>query len=196
MRMLADRLVATGAEVLTTREPGGTAVGDSIRAVLLDPASVIAPATELLLYEASRAELVSEVIVPALDRGEVVICDRFFDSSTAYQAYGRGLDLETVQRLNMAATGGLVPDITVLLELDLDEAMERATSGGADRIEAAAGGFHERVVAGFAAMAAAEPHRWLVVHAAGGAEQVAERVWAALSAHPAFAAALGRIAHT
>jgi dTMP kinase len=195
MRLLAERLVASGAEVLVTREPGGTGVGDRIREMLLDPTSVIAPVTELLLYEASRAELVAQVIAPALERGEIVICDRFFDSSTAYQAYGRGLDLEMVQRLNLAATGGLVPDITVLLAMDLTEAMARATQGGADRIEAATGGFHERVVAGFASLAAAEPQRWLAIDAAGGPEQVAERVWSAVSAHPAFARALGGTSH-
>lgn len=191
MRLLAERLVALGIPVLTTREPGGTAVGDRVRELLLDPASVIAPVTELLLYEASRAELVAQVIGPALQRGESVVCDRFFDSTTAYQAYGRGLDLETVRTLNLAATSGLVPDVTILLDMELDEAMERATREGADRIESASRDFHERVIAGFRALAGSEPGRWIVVDAAGAPEQVAERVWSALRAQPAFAVAIG-----
>lgn len=190
MRLLAERLVALGHDVLTTREPGGTAVGDAIRDLLLDPESVIAPVTELLLYEASRAELVAQVIAPALERGEFVVCDRFFDSTTAYQAYGRGLDLDTVRSLNLAATAGLAPDVTLLLDMELDEAMDRATRGGADRIEAQSREFHERVIEGFRASAAAEPQRWVVVDASGAPEQVAERVWSSLSGSAAFLTAV------
>lgn len=186
MRLLADRLRSAGLAVLTTREPGGTDAGNRIRDLLLDPEAQIAPVTELFLYEASRAEHVAEVIAPALEQGAFVICDRFFDSTTAYQAYGRGLPLETVHALNLAATGGLVPDVTVLLALDLEHAMERATREGADRIEAASLDFHRRVIDGFRAIADSEPERFLVIDASGTPDEVAQRVWAALSSHPYF----------
>jgi len=194
MRLLAERLRALGLPVLTTREPGGTVVGDGIRSLLLDPASQIAPRTELFLYEASRAELVAEAIAPALEQGAFVICDRFFDSTTAYQAYGRGLDLEMVLMLNLAATGGLIPDVTLLLVHELEDSMERATSGGADRMELQSVDFHRRVIAGFETLAASEPDRFRTIDAAGTPGEVAERVWVALSAHPAFVRALPGVA--
>ena len=190
-RLLAERLRATGAAVLETREPGGTPVGDGIRELLLHSGCDVAPVTELLLYEASRAEIVARVIAPALQRGEVVVCDRFFDSTTAYQAHGRGLDAASVRALNLEATSGLRPDVTVLLALDLDEAMRRATHGGADRMESESLDFHRRVIEGFEAIAAAEPGRFIRVDAAGAPDVVAERVWDALTVHPAVVAALG-----
>lgn len=190
-RLLAERLRAAGSTVIRTREPGGTPVGDRIRALVLDPEAHMSPATELLLYEASRAELVSAVIEPALARGETVVCDRFFDSTTAYQSYGRGLDADIICALNATATGGLRPDVTVYLALALEDAMPRATHGGADRLEAESLEFHAKVIAGFEAIAADEPGRVLRVDARGGVDEVAERVWAAVSAHAALAA-LGR----
>jgi len=186
MDLLAARLRALGLTVVTTREPGGTPTGDRIREILLDPSAHVTPRAELLLYEASRAQHVSDVIAPALERGDVVVCDRFFDSSTAYQAYGRGLDPAMVRALNLAATAGLVPDVTVVLALDPHAALVRATRGGADRIESASLDFHERVAAGFAAMAADEPDRFRMVDADGEPPAVAERVWDAVAAHPAF----------
>lgn len=190
-RLLADRLRAAGAIVLETREPGGTPVGDRIRALLLDPSATMAPRTELFLYEASRAELVGSVIAPALGRGAIVVCDRFVDSTTAYQAYGRGLDLEAVRALNLSATGGVRPDVTVLLALELDEAMRRATHGGADRMEGESQQFHRRVIEGFEALAASEPGRFVRVDAVGNPAEVAERVWESLAVHPAIVRALG-----
>ncbi len=192
VRVLADRLRCLGATVLEAREPGGTPVGDRIRGLLLDPTAHMSPATELLLYEASRAELVSAVIEPALSRGEVVLCDRFYDSTTAYQAYGRGLDVDLICALNATATGALRPDVTVYLALPLEEAMPRATHGGADRIEAESTAFHRKVIEGFEQIAAAEPDRVLRVGAHGTVAEVAERVWAAVAAHPALAAIAGR----
>jgi dTMP kinase len=189
-RLLAERLRALGATVLEAREPGGTPVGDRIRALLLDPALGMCPETELLLYEASRAENVGAVIEPALARGEIVLCDRFYDSSTAYQAFGRGLDLDLICALNATATGGLRPDVTVYLALPPDEAIPRATHGGADRLEAESRAFHAKVVEGFEAIAAGEPERVLRVDAHGPVDEVAARVWAAVSAHPALAAAI------
>jgi dTMP kinase len=189
--LIAERLTRAGAEVVQTREPGGTPVGDRIRSLLLDPTSDMAPSTELFLYEASRAEIVARVVAPALERGAIVLCDRFYDSTTAYQAYGRGLPLETVQALNLQATGGIRPDVTVLLALDLDEAMRRATRRGADRLESESFEFHRRVIEGFESLATAEPGRFLRVDAAGDAEQVASRVWDALRLHPAFVRTFG-----
>lgn len=181
VRLLTERLVAVGATVVSTREPGGTPVGDRIRGVLLDPGALMGSTTELLLYEASRAELVREIVEPALLRGDIVVCDRFADSTTAYQAYGRGLDADLVRSLNAAATGDVRPDVTVYLALPVAEAMPRATRGGADRMESESAEFHRRVIDGFEAIAAAEPGRVVRVDASGTPRDVADRVWAALA---------------
>jgi dTMP kinase len=191
-RRLADALRASGRIVVETREPGGTPVGDRIRAVLLDPASEMTARTEALLYEASRAQLAESVIAPALEAGDIVVCDRFIDSTTAYQAYGRRLDLEQVRSLNLLATGGIRPDVTVLLTLGLEESLRRATHGGADRMERESLEFHRRVHDGFLEIAAAEPARFVTVEAAGGPDEVAAAVWSAFSSHPAVRIALGR----
>jgi len=190
MRLLVERLREAGQDVLQTREPGGTPVGDRIRELVLDPSEHMAPTTELLLYEASRSELVHAVIEPALARGEFVVCDRFYDSTTAYQAHGRGLDADVICALNMNATGGLRPDVTVYLALDPDTAMPRATRAGADRIESAPDDFHRRVSAGFEAIAAAEPERVVRIDATGTVDEVASRVWEAVASHPSAASAL------
>ncbi len=190
--LLADRLREAGHHVCETREPGGTPAGDRIRGLLLDPAARVSPLAELLLYEASRAQLVGEVIAPALERGETVVCDRFFDSTTAYQAYGRGLDPETVRELNLTATSGLVPDATVLLVHDLDAGLLRATQGGADRIELESRDFHSLVAEGFRTVAVAEPDRVVTVAGTGAPEEVARRVWDALASLPPLRARLGK----
>jgi dTMP kinase len=184
-RLLVDRLKGAGLPAMRTREPGGTPVGDRIRALLLDPQAHMASATELLLYEASRAELVSAVIGPALARGESVVCDRFYDSTTAYQAFGRGLDADIIHALNMTATDGVRPDVTVYLALPIAEAMPRATRRGADRMEAESLEFHRRVTEGFEAIAATEPERVLRIDASGAVDEVAARVWLAVSGHAA-----------
>jgi dTMP kinase len=188
---IARRFRSLGREVVETREPGGTPSGDRIRALLLDPDVRMSARTELFLYEASRAEVVAVVISPALQSGAVVVCDRFLDSTTAYQAYARGLDVEEVVALNHSATGGLRPDVTVLLTLELREALARATRHGADRMERESLEFHERVHDGFLEVAAAEPGRFLVVDAAGTPEQVTDAAWTALRRHAAVRAALG-----
>ena len=178
-RLFAERLTAAGVVVRTLREPGGTQVGEAIREILLDPANVLLdPRAELLLYEASRAQLVAEVIKPALAAGEVVVCDRFYDSTTAYQGYARGIALDEIGRINEAATGGLVPDLTIVVDIDPATGLERAcrASEGADRLEAEELAFHERVREGFLAIARAEPDRMLVVSGEGTAQQVAERI--------------------
>lgn len=192
LRILTHRLEAAGLAVRALREPGGTVVGEAVRAILLDPDHVGLDArAELLLYEAARAQLVAEVIEPALDAGEIVLCDRFYDSTTAYQGYGRGLPLDEIAALNMAATGGLAPDRTLVLDIEPAVALERATRGGADRLESEDGSFHERVRAGFSAIAAQEPGRVRVVDATGSIESVAARVAEALADLPALADVLG-----
>ncbi len=174
IRFLAQALEQQGFEVLCVREPGGTAIGESLRAVVLDPANeAMSPEAELLIYEAARAQIVAEVIAPALARGAVVLCDRFFDSTVAYQAFGRGLDRAFVDAANAFATGGLVPDRTILLTLG--EASQGADAGlgrvsgraGADRLELAGHDFHTRVATGFFALAEGEPERVRVVDSSG-----------------------------
>jgi dTMP kinase len=157
------------------REPGGTATGERIRELLLDPAATIAAAAEALLYAAARAQLVDQVIRPALDRGDTVIADRFIDSSLAYQGVARGLGLDAVLAANQLATNGLMPDVTLLLELPAALAATRRGSAP-DRIEAEGDGFHASVADGFAAAAARFPQRIKPVDASGPPRQVLARV--------------------
>lgn len=189
--LLAETLRDAGLAVTEVREPGGTPVSEMVRTVLLDRANDgLDPRAELLLYEASRAELVRRVILPALASGGVVVCDRFFDSTTAYQGYGRGLPLDEVKRLNEFATSGLAPDLTVVLDLDPAEGLSRAVGAGADRLEAEEIDFHERVRTGFLRIADDEPGRVVVVPATGSVEDVAERVSAAMARLPVLMAVL------
>jgi dTMP kinase len=177
--LLADWLRAEGRDVVAVREPGGTAAGERVREVLLDPAMHILPWPEALLYAAARAQLVGEVIRPALERGAVVIADRYIDSSLAYQGAARGLGMDAVLAVNAAATGGLLPDRTLLLELPEAEAAGRR-GGGPDRIEAEHATFHSAVADGFRAAAGRFPDRVRAVDASGSPETVAARVrWAA-----------------
>jgi dTMP kinase len=187
--LLAGWLQRAGAEVVTLREPGGTPLGDRVRALLLDPVHEGMDArAELLLYEASRAELVASVIRPALERGAFVVCDRFADSSTAYQAYGRELPLSEVLEMNRLATGGLEPDLTLIMDLDPAEGLRRATAThGADRLEAEDAAFHRRVRAGFLTIAALDPGRCRVVDACGTPEEVASALLEAALTLPAIA---------
>lgn len=180
---LAEGLLASGRRVRVLREPGGTRLGEAVREVLLDASQeAVSPRCELLLYEAARAQLVDEVIRPALEAGEIVLCDRFFDSSTAYQGHARGLSLCEIDALNGFATGGLVPDRTLYFDISAEEGLRRATRGGAaDRLEREDAAFHERVRAGFLAIAAASGERVRVVDATGTVEEVASRVDAELA---------------
>jgi dTMP kinase len=173
--LLADALRAEGREVVAVREPGGTAAGERIRELLLDPAAHILPWPEALLYAAARAQLVGEVIRPALERGATVIADRFIDSSVAYQGVARGLGIDRVLAVNDAATGGLQPDRTLLLRIPQDQAAARR-DGNADRIESEAGAFHQAVAEGFSQAAARFPERVRVIDGHGSPEQVAARV--------------------
>ena len=173
--MLVESVRASGREVVAVREPGGTAVGERVRGLLLDPEAEIAPWTEALLYAAARAQLVHDVIRPALARGAVVVADRFVDSSLAYQGIARGLGVDLVQAVNEAATGGLYPDRTVLLELPEQDALARL-GATPDRMEAEDEAFHSVVADGFAQALARFPGRMRSVDASGTQEQVAARV--------------------
>jgi dTMP kinase len=154
-RLLCDAL---GDRALAVREPGGTPVGERVRALLKDPAIEIGPHAEALLFAAARSELVERVIRPALDEGRIVVSDRFLDSSLAYQGEARGLGIDEVARVNAWATGGLKPDITFLLELDTGEAAARGAE--ADRFESEGAELQRRVQEAYERMAAAEPERW------------------------------------
>lgn len=172
--------LATRLGAVLTREPGGTAVGERVRDLLLDPALVGLDArAEALFMAAARAQHVAEVVEPALAAGQDVVTDRYAHSSLAYQGYGRGLDVEAVRALSDFATGGLWPDLVILLDVPADVAAARL--GPLDRFEAAGAEFHRRVVEGFRALAAAEPDRWVVVSGVGSVDDVAERVWQAVS---------------
>ncbi|MEF2276705.1 dTMP kinase [Deinococcus sp. YIM 134068] len=176
---LASRLVGAGVPHVVTREPGGTELGARVREVLLDPDLAIDPLPEFLLYSASRAQLVQEVIRPALARGEVVVCDRYADSSRAYQGAGRGLDAELLETVTREATAGLTPDLTVLLDLDPAMGLARAASRGQpDRLERADLAFHTRVRAGFLALAAREPGRFLTLDATRDPDALERDIWA------------------
>jgi len=167
-RLLVEWLRQRGVDVLFTREPGGTPIGDRIREVLLDPGHRdMVPETEVLLFSASRAQLVRQVIKPHLERGGVVVCDRYADSTYAYQGYGRGVDLEMLRVVTRFATGGLVPDLTFLLDVPVEVGLMRKRDGeGEDdwnRMEEEVVEYHERVRAGYLRLAAEDRKRWVIL---------------------------------
>ncbi len=179
IRLLADYLRGRGLGVVTTREPGGTDIGDQVRGVLHDTANTAMSATaEVLLYSASRAQLVEEVVRPALREGQVVLCDRFADSTMAYQGYGRGLDRRTLAALTAIATGGIAPDLTLLLDLDVTRGLSRRRAKGEEmnRLDLEDIAFHERVRAGYHTLAQAEPQRWAIVEADRPVAQVSAEI--------------------
>jgi len=173
-RLLAERLGA-----LLTREPGGTEVGERVRELVLERGLSVMPRTEALLMAAARAQHVAQVIEPTLAAGRSVVTDRFTASSLAYQGVGRGLDISEVAALSAFATGGLQPDLVVLLDLPLDVAAARLSSEP-DRMEMEDAPFHARVAAAYRQLAAADPDGWAVVPADAPVDEVAERVWTAV----------------
>lgn len=175
---LARRLEGEGREVLVTREPGGTELGLAIRELLLHGGDV-APRAEALLYAADRAHHVATRIRPALERGAVVLSDRYFDSSVAYQGAARSLGKDEVRELSLWATGGLLPDLTILLDAPVQVGASRL-GPVRDRLEAAGQDFHEAVRCEFLELARAEPRRWRVLDASASVEEVARRVWSVL----------------
>ena len=176
--LLRVRLQADGVDVVSTREPGGTELGEGVRNLVLHGGDV-GPWAEALLYVAARAQLVDDVIRPALDRGAAVICDRYVDSSVAYQGIGRQLGLDRILDLNLAAVGGLLPDRTFLLELDPDEVASRIQRDY-DRLEREGDDFRRRAADGYRRLAARFPERIVVLDAARPANDIAEEVYGAL----------------
>lgn len=173
---LVEYLREKGYTVFPTREPGGTSIGEQIREVIHDMKNVeMHPRTETLLYQAARAQIVEQVIKPRLANGEIVISDRYYDSTIAYQGYGHQQNLEQVRALVTYATGGLVPDLTILLDLDIEVGLRRKKDGDEwNRMDAYTVEFHQRVRKGYQEMAKAEPKRWVVVDAGQAWEAVQE----------------------
>jgi dTMP kinase len=165
--LLADYLRHLGYDVLATREPGGTLIGDQVRDILSNTTNItMRPRTELLLFQASRAQLVDEVIRPHIAKGGIVISDRYADSTVAYQGYGHGLDLGQLQSVVLFATGGLKPDLTLFLDIDVGEGLRRRSKGGGwNRLDAYDLEFHKRAYAGYQRLIAQEPERWVIIDA-------------------------------
>jgi dTMP kinase len=187
MQLLVSRLRAVGYAVIENQEPGATGIGRQIRRILLDPAhQEMAPMTELLLMFASRAQAAAEIITPALERGEIVISDRFTDSTLAYQGEARGLGFDTVLAVQRLALGSLLPDLTLCISLDVETALSRAhrrnqrspSDVSETRIDQQSLDFHLRVDAGYRKIAALEPHRFHLIDGRGEPGDVAKRVWA------------------
>ncbi len=194
LRRLAESWRAAGRRVVTTKEPGGTPVADRIRSILLDSAHAIDPVAEMFLFAASRRQHVMELIRPAIDRGDDVLCDRFTDATLAYQGFGRLLPLDQLHTLNDWATGGLRPDLTFVFDLPEETGLARARSRNADsvkdegRFEAEDLRFHRRVREGYLALAVAEPARFAVIDADGSEEQVHQRMMETLQSRAGGAA--------
>jgi len=179
VELLARDLTDLGFNVVVLREPGGTEIGERVRRILLDPAICgMSAQAELLLYQASRAQLVAERIMPALATGSVVLCDRFTDSTLAYQGFGRGLSADDITELSRIATAGLVPHLTFVLDIDAAVGLARAVTDGPDRLEAEEIAFHERVHEGFRVIAKGDPDRVVLVDANGTPEEVHQKVLA------------------
>jgi dTMP kinase len=177
--LLAQRLKDRGYDVLSVREPGGTSIGDQVRDILHDHKNeAMDPRAELLLYSASRAQVVGEIIRPYLERGGIVICDRYADSTLAYQGYGRGLDLTTLRQITSFATGGLTPDLTLYLDLEPELGLARRNASGVEwnRMDALELEFHRRVCGGYAELIAAEPQRWVQIDASQSIETVQQAI--------------------
>ena len=183
IQRLSAELGQAGYDICLTREPGGTPISEQIRDMLLNPDhSEMAATTELLLYAASRAQHVSEVIKPALEAGKIVISSRFADAMVVYQGYGRGLDLERIKRLNRIATEGVTPDVTFVLDLPVEIGLQRVqkSRGGLDRLEREKIDFHQRLRDGYRALAQQEPQRLKIVDAQASPEKVYAQIMAAI----------------
>lgn len=169
IRLLAEALERSGSRVLVTREPGGTPIGNAVRAILLDlQYTEMSPRAETLLFNAARAQLVNQVIRPALQAGQIVLCDRYADSTLAYQGYGHGQSIDDLRRLGVYATGGLAPDLTIYLDIDVREGLRRKQAGAAEewnRMEEKTLAYHQAVRQGYLVLAAADAQRWLVIDA-------------------------------
>jgi len=191
IKQLALFLESRGFTVMAIREPGGTPIGDQIRDCLHDVANTdMVPPTEFLLYSASRAQLVQTLIRPALELGTIVLCDRYADSTIAYQGYGRGLDLSDLGRITRFATGGLTPDLTFLLDIDVERGLARRVEGAAEmnRLDLEAVAFHQRVREGYHQLAKLDPQRWVFVDADRAQDAVQAELQEIFSARSALLA--------
>ena len=180
IKLLAEVLTARGCNVLSLREPGGTSIGDQIREVLHDLRNrEMHPRAEILLYNAARAQIVEQQIKPQLARGGIVLCDRFADSTVAYQGYGRGLNLDDVRHIVAFATQNLKPDLTLYLDIDVEAGLERRRSGGGEwnRMDDQAVEFYRRVRDGYWQLMADEPQRWVKIDAARSVAEVQQEIW-------------------
>jgi dTMP kinase len=177
---LKRQLDRVGFSAILTHEPGGTPLGEELRRSVKQE-SELDPKTELFLILGARSRIVTQVIGPALARGEVVVCDRFAPSTLAYQGWGRGLDLGLLRRLNEFATNDVIPDLVVLLDMDVDAGLARKVGGGIDNFESESLEFHERVRTGYLALAREDPDRWLVIDATLPPDQVQEAIWERVS---------------
>ncbi|MFH0847390.1 MAG: dTMP kinase [Chloroflexota bacterium] len=176
--VLYQRLLKLGIPAVLTHEPGGTPLGERVTDILKWAKDTqISALTELLLFNASRAELVAEVIRPSLEVGKVVISDRYTDSTLAYQGYGRGLPLDTIRQVNAVATGGLIPDLTIVLDVSVEAGFARKKRERSDRFQDEVTAFHERVRAGFLELAKSEPKRFLVVDATKSKSEIEKIIW-------------------
>ena len=175
-RLLSRRLTREGYRVTLTHEPGGTPVGQVIRRWLKTHPG-LTPLTELLLFTGARAQLMEKMIAPALDGQKIVVCDRFTASTVAYQGYGRGLDLKLIDQLNMAATHGLRPDLTVFLDVPVEAGLARKSASMRDTFESEPVEFHKRVREGYLKLAQEDPERWVIVDASLSTEETSELVW-------------------
>lgn len=179
-KLLVERLRQEKGEAVLLREPGGTTVSEKIRSILLDRSHLdLTQLAELFLFSAARAQLVTEVIQPALSAGTTVVCDRFYDSTTAYQGYGRGLDLEDVHFINTLATGGRAPDLTFIVHIPVDEILLRKNKSAAatDRMESSGREFYERVLNGYRAIAEEEPERCVLLDGTRPVEELHQTIW-------------------
>ena len=182
--LLVDRLKASGHDALLVREPGGTPLGEALRPLVKGEVPAT-PLSELMLFETARTELVATVIRPALSLGTIVVSDRFTDSTLAYQGFGRGIETDTIVQLNELATGGLKPDMTLLLDIDPEVSLQRVSGADGGRIDPATQrrfesqpiAFHERICEGFRTLAQEDPTRWFVIDAVRQPEKVAEQIW-------------------
>ncbi|HEV2740041.1 MAG TPA: dTMP kinase [Candidatus Elarobacter sp.] len=179
---LNEELTTRGNVVLVTREPGGTPLGDALRAVFLDPALAVDPIAEVMLLNASRAQLVADVIAPALKARSIVLCDRFFDATVAYQGYGRGLNVDSLLEICLTATHRIAPDLTFLIDIPVELSVARLRArGGADRLEREGAAFHARVRDGYLALAERFPSRYVVLDGTQPAGVLATSAFAVLS---------------
>ena len=178
-KLLVERLKSDGSEVLLLREPGGTELSEQVRNILLNKSysQPLSREAELLLFAASRAQLIREVIEPALKRAAIVILDRFTDSTIAYQGFGRGIKLNHIEHINLAATGGREPDITFFLDIPLEDAAARRKAIANDRIESEESEFHQKVMEGYWYLAKQHPKRIRVIDGTESVEEIAEKIW-------------------